>query len=50
MTRAGLFDQVDVALHWHADSKNSASVRPALANKIRQISFLWGFCACRWGS
>ncbi len=28
MTRAGLFDDVDVALHWHADSKNSASVRP----------------------
>ena len=27
MTRAGLFDDVDVALHWHADSKNSASIR-----------------------
>ena len=39
MTRAGLFDQVDVALHWHADSKNSASVRPALANKSAKFRF-----------
>ena len=33
MTRAGLFDDVDLALHWHADSKNAANPRPALANK-----------------
>ncbi|MGA0895915.1 MAG: amidohydrolase [Flavobacteriaceae bacterium] len=39
MTRAGLFDDVDVALHWHADSKNSASVRPALANKSAKFRF-----------
>ena len=33
MTRAGLFDDVDIALHWHASSKNSASAGKALANK-----------------
>ena len=39
MTRAGLFDDVDVALHWHADNKNAASVRPALANKSAKFPF-----------
>ena len=39
MTRAGLFDDVDVALHWHTDSKNSASIRPALANKSAKFRF-----------
>jgi len=39
MTRAGLFDDVDVALHWHADSKNSASILPALANKSAKFRF-----------
>ena len=39
MTREGLFDGVDVALHWHADSQNSASVRPALANKSAKFRF-----------
>ena len=39
MTLAGLFDDVDVALHWHADSKNSASIRPALANKSAKFRF-----------
>ncbi|MDG1911648.1 MAG: amidohydrolase [Flavobacteriaceae bacterium] len=39
MTRAGLFDDVDVALHWHADSKNAASIRPALANKSAKFRF-----------
>lgn len=39
MTRAGLFDDVDVALHWHADSKNAASKRPALANKSAKFRF-----------
>ena len=39
MTRAGLFDSVDVALHWHADNKNSASIRPALANKSAKFRF-----------
>ena len=39
MTRAGLFDDVDIALHWHADSKNSAGIRPALANKSAKFRF-----------
>ncbi len=39
MTRSGLFNDVDVALHWHADSRNSASVRPALANKSAKFRF-----------
>ena len=39
MTRAGLFKDVDVALHWHADSKNSADPRPALANKSAKFRF-----------
>ena len=39
MTRAGLFDDVDVALHWHADNKNAASIRPALANKSAKFRF-----------
>ncbi|MGB2244855.1 MAG: amidohydrolase [Flavobacteriaceae bacterium] len=39
MTRAGLFDDVDVALHWHADDENSASPRPALANKSAKFRF-----------
>src|SRR5210317_182224 len=39
MTRAGLFDEVDAALHWHADNKNAASIRPALANKSAKFRF-----------
>jgi aminobenzoyl-glutamate utilization protein B len=39
MTRAGLFDDVDIALHWHADDVNSAAVRPALANKSAKFRF-----------
>lgn len=39
MTRAGLFNDVDVILHWHADSKNSASPRMALANKSAKFRF-----------
>ena len=39
MTRAGLFDDVDIALHWHADDVNSAGVRPALANKSAKFRF-----------
>ena len=40
MTRAGLFDDVDIALHWHADDENSANPRPALANKSAKFRFL----------
>ena len=39
MTRAGLFDDVDIALHWHADDENSANPRPALANKSAKFRF-----------
>ena len=39
MTRAGLFDDVDVALHWHSDDENSANPRPALANKSAKFRF-----------
>ena len=39
MTRAGLFNDVDVALHWHAGSGNSANPRPALANKSAKFRF-----------
>src|SRR5690606_20450520 len=27
MVRAGLFDDVDIALHWHADDENTAAAR-----------------------
>jgi aminobenzoyl-glutamate utilization protein B len=39
MTRAGLFDDIDVVLHWHADDENSASPRVALANKSAKFRF-----------
>ena len=38
MTRAGLFDDVDLALHWHADSKNAANPQP-LRNKSAKFRF-----------
>ncbi len=39
MTKAGLFDNSDVALHWHPGSVNSASPKPALANKSAKFRF-----------
>ena len=39
MTREGLFDDVDIALHWHGANQNSASIRPALANKSAKFRF-----------
>lgn len=39
MTKAGLFDNSDVALHWHPASINSASPKPALANKSAKFRF-----------
>ena len=39
MTRAGLFDDVDIVLHWHSDDENSADPRPALANKSAKFRF-----------
>jgi aminobenzoyl-glutamate utilization protein B len=39
MVREGLFDDVDVALHWHPSSKNNASAGSTLANKTGKIRF-----------
>ena len=39
MVRAGLFDDVDVVLHWHPSSRNSASARSSLANKSAKFRF-----------
>lgn len=39
MTRAGLFDDVDVALHWHADDENSAAAQTSLANRSAKFRF-----------
>jgi aminobenzoyl-glutamate utilization protein B len=39
MVRAGLFNDVDVALHWHPASVNAASAGAALANKSAKFRF-----------
>ena len=39
MTRAGLFDDVDIALHWHAADENSAAARTSLANRSAKFRF-----------
>ncbi|SDQ93324.1 amidohydrolase [Flagellimonas zhangzhouensis] len=39
MVREGVFDDVDVALHWHAGSANAASAGAALANKSAKFRF-----------
>ncbi|GGA11251.1 peptidase M20 [Blastomonas marina] len=39
MTRAGLFDDVDIALHWHAGDENSAAARTSLANRSAKFRF-----------
>ena len=39
MVRAGLFDDVDVALHWHPGARNSARVGRSLANKSAKFRF-----------
>ncbi|MBT8428137.1 MAG: amidohydrolase [Erythrobacter sp.] len=39
MTRAGMFDDVDIALHWHADDENSAAARTSLANRSAKFRF-----------
>lgn len=39
MTRAGMFDDVDVAIHWHADDENSASAQTSLANRSAKFRF-----------
>ncbi len=39
MVRAGLMNDVDVMLHWHASSQNSASASSSLANKSAKFRF-----------
>ena len=39
MTREGLFDDVDVALHWHPSSLNAASAAAALSNISAKFRF-----------
>ena len=39
MTREGLFDDVDVAIHWHAADRNSAAARTSLANRSAKFRF-----------
>ena len=39
MTRAGMFDDVDIAIHWHADDENSAAAQTSLANRSAKFRF-----------
>lgn len=39
MTRAGLFDDVDIAIHWHGADENSAAARTSLANRSAKFRF-----------
>jgi aminobenzoyl-glutamate utilization protein B len=39
MVRAGLFKDVDFALHWHPGNNNSASARTTLANRSAKFRF-----------
>ena len=47
MVRDGLFNDVDVALHWHPGSQNAASAGAALANKSAKFRFYGVFGTCR---
>lgn len=49
MVREGLFNDVDVALHWHPSSQNAASAGAALANKSAKFRF-YGVSAHAAGS
>lgn len=49
MTREGLFDDVDVALHWHPSSVNASNPGAALANKSAKFRF-YGISAHAAGS
>ena len=39
MTRAGLFEDVDIAMHWHPDDENSAAANTSLANRSAKFRF-----------
>ncbi len=49
MVRDGLFNDVDVALHWHPGAQNAASEGAALANKSAKFRF-YGISAHAAGS
>jgi aminobenzoyl-glutamate utilization protein B len=49
MVREGLFNDVDVALHWHPGDENEASAGAALANKSAKFRF-YGVSAHAAGS
>ena len=39
MVRAGLFEDVDIALHWHPSDRNSAAAETTLANRSAKFRF-----------
>ncbi|WP_026180746.1 amidohydrolase [Henriciella marina] len=39
MVRAGLFDDVDIAFHWHPSDRNSAAASTTLANRSAKFRF-----------
>ena len=39
MVREGLFDDVDIALHWHPGDRNSAAAETTLANRSAKFRF-----------
>jgi aminobenzoyl-glutamate utilization protein B len=39
MVREGLFKDVEIVLHWHADDKNSAEAETSLANRSAKFRF-----------
>jgi aminobenzoyl-glutamate utilization protein B len=39
MVREGLFNNVDVVIHWHPSDNNSVMITPALANKSAKFRF-----------
>lgn len=49
MVRDGLFDDVDIALHWHAAGVNSAAAQTTLANRSAKFRF-YGVSAHAAGS
>ena len=49
LVREGLFNDVDITLHWHPSSKNSANAGAALANKSAKFRF-YGVSAHAAGS
>lgn len=40
MVRAGLFNDVDIALHWHAGDQNIVTNEPTLSNKSAKFRFM----------